>query len=181
MEQIILLLKNTDLKSVMWVIPALFMLHELEEWNIMDWYKNTYKNPPSSTHLSCRIWLCLMCVLGFTLTAISYIIPNNTVSACVIMVLVVFTTFNGFQHIYWTVAFKKYAPGVIFSSLGIIAGIAITIAAVSQGIVHIAFVAVLYSITVPFMIETFKAKNSLIKSFKYLHAFTLKIVAFLEA
>lgn len=31
-----------------WSIPVILLLHELEEWNILKWYKLNYLNPPSS-------------------------------------------------------------------------------------------------------------------------------------
>lgn len=173
-------LNHVNVKAAMWIIPIIFFIHEMEEWNILDWYKCTYNPPPPSTKLSCRIWLFLISIFGFMITSIAYILPNDTISAGVLLVFIVFSTFNGLQHIYWTIAFKKYAPGVIFSSLGIIAGIFITAVILSKGLISAGYVFFLYLITVPFMIETFRAKNKLIRSFTYLHGLTLKIVDILE-
>lgn len=173
-------LETVDLKALMWILPFVFLFHEMEEWNILDWYKSTYCPPPSSTKLSCRIWLFIISILGFITTLISYLIPNKTFSACIILIFIVFMTFNGIQHIYWTIAFGKYAPGVIFSSLGIVAGLFITVIIISQHLVWTGYILILYLITIPFLIQTFKAKNTLIKTFLLLHNFTLKIVDFLE-
>ena len=173
-------LNSINLKAAMWIIPIIFFAHEMEEWNILDWYKSTYCPPPSSTKLSCRIWLFLISIFGFMITSIAYIIPNDTISSGVILVFIVFSTFNGLQHLYWTIAFRKYAPGVVFSSVGIVAGIFMTAVILSKGFISAGYIIILYLITIPFMLETFRAKNKLIRSFSYLHSLTLKIVNFLE-
>ena len=173
-------LNNVNLKAAMWIIPIIFFAHEMEEWNILDWYHSTYNPPPKSTKLSCRIWLFIMSIWGFIAASLAYFIPNKHISAGIAVFLVVFTTFNGFQHIFWLFAFKKYAPGVLFSSLGIAAGVFITAAALIQGLVSPIYVMILYIITVPFLISTFCAGNKCIGTFEHLHNFTLKIVEVLE-
>jgi len=30
--------------NIIWAIPIFFSLHELEEWNILKWYKKHYVN-----------------------------------------------------------------------------------------------------------------------------------------
>ena len=174
------LLNGINLKATMWIIPIIFFAHEMEEWNILNWYNSTYCPPPSSTKLSCRIWLFLISIFGFIITSIAYIIPNDTISSGVILIFIVFSTFNGLQHLYWTIAFKKYTPGVVFSSLGIFAGIFITAVILSKDFISVGYIIILYIITIPFMLETFRAKNKLIRSFSYLHGLTLKIADFLE-
>lgn len=174
------ILNEVNVKTVMWIIPIIFYLHEMEEWNIYDWYHSTYQTPPPSTKLSMRIWLWLISIWGFMVTVISYIIPNKTISAMIILFLIVFTTFNGLQHIYWTIAFKKYAPGVIWSSFGIIAGGIITAVILIQHSVAPGYILFLYLITVPLLIQTVRAKNTLIKAFYRLHCFTLKIADYFE-
>lgn len=173
-------LKEINIRTLMWIIPIIFFFHEMEEWNIYDWYHSTYQTPPPSTKLSMRIWLWLISIWGFLLTSISYIIPEKNSSEMVILFFVVFSTFNGLQHIYWTIAFKKYAPGVIWSSIGIIAGIFLTITCLVQNSVLLSYVILLYLITIPYMIQTVKAGNTLIKIFYRLHCLTLKIAECFE-
>ena len=174
------LLLNLNFRAWIWIIPLFLFLHEMEEWNILDWYHSTYNPPPKSTKLSCRIWLFIMSLWGFIVASLAYFIPNKHISAGIAVFLVVFTTFNGFQHIFWLFAFKKYAPGVLFSSLGIAAGVFITAAALIQGLVSPIYVMILYIITVPFLISTFCAGNKCIGTFEHLHNLTLKIVEVLE-
>lgn len=173
-------LANINIKLWMLIIPTLLFLHEMEEWNILEWYYSTYDPAPKSTNLSTRIWLFIMSIWGYLMITLAYIIPNVYLSAGVVLFLIVFTSFNGLQHIFWLFAFKKYAPGVIFSSLGIVAGIILTMAMLIQGLVSPIIVIVFWAVTVPFIISTIRAKNTLIKTFEYLHNLTLKIVEFLE-
>jgi uncharacterized protein YacL len=119
-------------------------------------------------------------IFGFIVTAVAYLVPNIYVTSSIILFLIVFTTFNGMQHIFWTLAFKKYAPGVIFSTLGIVFGLVITIAIMIQRISHPLYIAILYGLTIPLMIETIWAKNACTKVLERLHNFTLKIVKVLE-
>lgn len=89
-------------------------------------------------------------------------------------------TFIGIQHIYWTFAFRKYAPGVIFSTLGIICGIFITTITLIQKIASPIYVIALYAISIPFIAATIRKKNKCMGAFEHLHNHTLKIVEFLE-
>lgn len=173
-------LNEVNLKAIMWIIPTIFLFHEMEEWNIVDWYNSTYQTPLPSKKLGTRIWLLLISICGFLATAISYLIPNKRISAMVILFLVVFTTLNGLQHIYWTIAFKKYAPGVIWSSVGIIAGFYITIVSLTQNKGLWIYIFLLYLLILPNIIQTIKAKNTLTKTFYRLHLLTVKIADFFE-
>lgn len=169
------MLNEMNFKTIMWIVPIIFFIHEMEEWNILDWYHSTYVTPPPSTKLSCRLWLWAISIWGFLMTTIAYVIPNESISAMVLLILIVFTTFNGLQHIYWTFAFHKYAPGVIGSSIGIAAGGIITAVILVQHLVSPIYVIVLYIITVPQIIQTIRAKNTLLKTFYKLHLLTVKM------
>lgn len=173
-------LTNMDVKLWMWIIPTLLFLHEMEEWNILRWYHSTYNPPPKSTNLSARIWLFIMSIWGYLMTALAYVIPNRFISAGIMLFLIVFTSFNGLQHIFWLFAFRKYAPGVIFSSLGVAVGTALTAAMLMQGLVSPVLVGIFWAIAVPFIISTIRAKNTLIGTFERLHNLSLKIVEALE-
>ncbi|HEX3076676.1 MAG TPA: HXXEE domain-containing protein [Lachnospiraceae bacterium] len=168
-------LREINIKEVMWAIPMIFFLHEMEEWNIYDWYYSNYQTKLPSTKLSIRLWLWLISICGFVVTSISFVIPNKLISGIIILILIVSSSFNGLQHIYWTFIFKKYAPGVLWSSLGIIAGGIITSAIVIQHQVPIVLILILYLITIPLLIQTVRAKKTLNKMFFQLHNLTVKI------
>lgn len=173
-------LTQLDFRTWMWWIPLIFFLHEMEEWNILDWYHATFNPPPNSTKLSCRLWLFLASICGFAVTALAYVIPNSSISAAIVLVFIALTALNGMHHIFWLFAFQKYAPGVIFSTLGILAGAGMTAAALAQGLVSPAFVILLYLLCVPILVVPFRAGNRCIGACAALHNFTLKIVEVLE-
>lgn len=169
------ILNEMNLKTIMWIIPIIFFIHEMEEWNILDWYQSTYEIPPPSTKLSCRLWLWGISLCGFLISTIAYAIPNESISAMIILILIVFTTLNGLQHIYWTITFQKYAPGLIGSSIGIIAGSIVTATILIQHLASPYYVIILYLITVPVIVQAIRAKNRLTKIIYRLHLFTIKI------
>lgn len=175
MEQLWFLLKNVDFRHLIWIIPLVHMLHELEEWNIMKWYKSTYTDLPGSTASSIRLWLIIVSVIGFIYTAVPFYIGNLSAAAYLIEVFVIYTTFNGCQHIYWTFAFRKYSPGVIFSSIGILCGILVTLKALGESYVNPVAATVLYLLIIPKMLETVKAENTMVKEIRAIHELSLKI------
>ncbi len=169
-------LSELNINNAMWIIPFIFFLHEMEEWNILSWYHSTYNPPPQSTNLSCRIWLFIISIWFYFMTVIAHIIPNQYISTGILLFLIVFSSFNGIQHIFWLFAFKKYAPGVIFSTLGIVAGAIITAACLIQNLTLPIYIIILYAFTIYPLIVTFRAGNKCIKTFQALHNLTLKIV-----
>lgn len=177
---IYIFLSELNIRNAMWIIPIIFFLHEMEEWKILDWYHSTYNPPPKSTKLSCRIWLFIISIWFYFMTVISHAIPDKQISAGVLLFLIVFSTFNGIQHVFWQFAFKKYAPGVIFSSLGIVAGAILIAACLFQNLVSPVYVIILYAITIFPLIITFKAGNKCIKLFYGIHNLSLKIVEVLS-
>ncbi|NLX68305.1 MAG: HXXEE domain-containing protein [Clostridiaceae bacterium] len=174
------LLATLDVKAWLWIIPAIFFFHEMEEWNILKWYHSTFNPPPKSTLLSTRLWLFFISIVVCVLSSLAYVIPVKIISMLIVLFLITFTGFNAPQHIYWFFAFKKYAPGVIFSSIGLAVDLILTIAILVQGLVNPIIVAAFAIATVPMLVETFRAKNKSTKAFESMHEFTLKMVAFLE-
>jgi hypothetical protein len=51
--------------DLIWALPVFFSVHELEEWNILDWYKKYYKNLPESTNFSIHLHIIAFCLIGF--------------------------------------------------------------------------------------------------------------------
>lgn len=133
--------------------------------------KHASLNTPMAIFIS-----IVVCVLS----SLAYVIPVKIISMLIVLFLITFTGFNATQHIYWFFAFKKYAPGVIFSSIGLAVDLILTIAILVQGLVNPIIVAAFAIATVPMLVETFRAKNKSTKAFESMHEFTLKMVAFLE-
>lgn len=92
----------------------------------MKWKSGTYfiiikkKNPTGvvkESILGTRLWLFFLSLIGFTWTAICYLIPNITISSVIMMLLIDFTILNSLQHIVLTIKPKKYNPGFLFGGI----------------------------------------------------------------
>jgi len=106
------------IRSLFFIIPVILLIHELEEWNIYDFHKNSYSSGVNEeTRLGGRLWLIFLSLFGFCWTLICYFIPNLIVGTIVMMLLVDFTLLNSIQHIGLSIKTKKYNPGFIFGGL----------------------------------------------------------------
>jgi hypothetical protein len=169
-------LSSISFRNLIWLIPIIMLFHELEEWNILKWYKENYIDLPSSTNRSVRVWLIGISLVGFVLTLIGYLIPNNGASAFLICLLIAFTLQNGLQHLYWLFYFKKYAPGVVFSVLfGIPAGFYICFRILMEKMLPIWILIVIGLLIIPGLVKTVKAKNRMTKGIRGAHMIGLRI------
>ena len=111
-------LQLIDLKTLYFIVPIVLFIHEMEEWNIFYFHKNSYSNNLNDeTVLGTRLWLFFLSLIGFVWTSVCFIIPNAVVSISIMMVLVDFTLLNSIQHIGLTIKIKKYNPGFIFGGI----------------------------------------------------------------
>ena len=98
--------------NIIWIIPVFFLIHELEEWNILNWYKKFYVDLPPSTNISIRIHIITLSIIAFLLTFIAWISPIILRSIIVIYISS-FILANTIQHIIWTVQYNAYSPGLL--------------------------------------------------------------------
>ena len=63
--------------NIIWIIPIFFFIHELEEWNILNWYKKHFINLPDSNETSIRIHIFTLSIAAFLLTFIAWISPAS--------------------------------------------------------------------------------------------------------
>jgi hypothetical protein len=104
-------------RRLVWLLPATLTVHELEEWNIMDWYRAQFVNPPATSEFAAHTLLVGISLLGAMWTALGCCF--RTPGATAYFVLPFFVPFvfaNNLQHIYWQLAFGAYAPGVLASA-----------------------------------------------------------------
>src|SRR4030042_2408289 len=94
---------------IIWALPIFFSLHELEEWNILDWYKKYYFNLPPSTKCSIHLHIVFFCFMGFLLTYLAYLFRETFLFSLIISFLSCFILLNTFQHIVWTFQLKTYS------------------------------------------------------------------------
>ena len=114
MAQIIEQITQTDIRTLIYLIPFIFLFHELEEWNILKWHRDVNTGVPDVNNFHVRLTLIFVVILNFVWTGISLIPYSDTVMAYIIMPLIAVGILNGFQHLLWLVKFRRYAPGVIF-------------------------------------------------------------------
>ena len=176
MGNLIGFINSVELKNIIWFVPIILLLHELEEWNILKWYEDNYVDIPASTNLSIRTWLIGFSLCGFIWTAICYLIPSQSLSAFIMFLLVAFTVQNALQHIYWLFYFKKYAPGVVFSGLfGIPLAIYVTYRMVVVELFPVWLIFVVSIAMLPGLIETVRVGNKMTKSIRGMHEFSIRM------
>ncbi len=101
-------------RRLMWLLPVTFTLHELEEWNIMPWFREQFVNPPNTSDLGVHTWLIGISLVGFLLTALAAFLPTARATAVFVLPFFIVLVFgNALHHIYWQLAFSAYAPGVL--------------------------------------------------------------------
>jgi hypothetical protein len=169
------ILLSINFKTIIWAIPILLMLHELEEWNILEWYDSTFQGSSPSNKLGIRLWIVLVGIVGFVITAVSSLFPELRITATIMVILALITVTNGLQHIYWTITFKKYSPGVVFATIGLAVGLLVCITALVQNIIPIYYI-VLLGIPITYIIvHTIKAGKTLTKEIYRVHEFSNKL------
>jgi hypothetical protein len=161
--------------TLYWSIPVILLFHELEEWNILKWYKRNYLNPPPSDNLAARTWILFCSLAGFIWTFVSVMIPNGTICAILMAILIFVTVQNAIQHFCWQILFRCYSPGIIFSTVGLAAGVYVIVEAINKGLLPLWFALVLSLGLVPVTIETIKARNTMTKAVLAVHLFGIKL------
>ncbi|MBN2401199.1 MAG: HXXEE domain-containing protein [Spirochaetes bacterium] len=103
------------IRKLLMLFPFVFMLHELEEWNILPWHRQFQSNIPADvTSLDLRTIFLFLIFLFFVYTYISLIPKNKKVNSCLLLPVITLISYNGVVHLYWSFYFGTYAPGVIF-------------------------------------------------------------------
>jgi hypothetical protein len=110
------LIENTDIRNLLKIFPFIFMLHELEEWNILHWHRQFQTNiPPDVANIDLRTFFLFIILLFFALTYLCLIPKNKKINSYLLLPFIIMGSFyNGIVHLYWSFHFQTYAPGVIF-------------------------------------------------------------------
>lgn len=107
-------LSQIPFRKAVWLLPLAWTLHEAEEWNILDWYHAYWVKVPEATPTEMRVGLAFMSLVGVGWTAFTLLPKKPKLTA--FLLLPFFTLMaagNAVQHVYWTVAFQAYSPGVV--------------------------------------------------------------------
>jgi hypothetical protein len=162
-------------KRLVWLVPIAFALHEAEEWNILGWYHVHFTNPPDSTQLAVYTWLVFISVVAFAWTGLACLLPKK---ACAMLVLPFATTIfaNALQHVYWTVAFRDYAPGVVASVLTNIPTILlVTWHGLRNGLLPWPYVLVCYALAIPQVVGVVQAGHTVSGPMQAIHRFSMRL------
>jgi len=141
--------------NVIWAIPIILFIHEIEEWNILSWYKAHFVNLPKSTNTSVRIHIIVFGIIEFLLTIIAYHSHNIIIFSILIIFLFGFIFTNTIQHILITFISKSYMPGLITAIIATTINIYANIILIKKNLIFspIYFIMVL---CIPSIIQTIK-------------------------
>lgn len=161
MGDVLAALENLDFTSVLWLFPLAFGLHEAEEWNITRWeHRHFVSMPRTATDKSARTWIVFISIVGFAWCAVATLPGNPMVAAFVFLPAIALVLLNAFQHVYWLLYFRQYAPGIVTSIVLLIpTGFYLAARAVQQGYVPIWYVAVWAVPVVVGLVQTVRAGN----------------------
>ena len=175
-------LKNLSFSAILWLFTFAFVLHELEEWNIMDWYWRNYTNlPPEATHSSARTWIVFICLVWVAWCAAATLPGKPKLAAFVFLPAVALAFQNALQHIYWTFYFQQYAPGVVTAVLlQIPLGLYILARVVQEGYTPLWYIGVWFALIVPGLVQTVKAGNEMTSPIRAIHLLGIRLSGMLS-
>lgn len=152
----------------------LFFIHELEEWNILKWYKKYYNNLPPSTDFSIHIHIFAFGITGFLLTTMAYLFHDSFVFSLIICFISSFILLNVFQHIVWTVQLKTYSPGLVTGLVLLASTVLVNIKLYSSGYIQLPFYLIIL-LTILSGIKTLKVKNEMTPEIRRVHEFFIAV------
>ncbi|HEU5133555.1 MAG TPA: HXXEE domain-containing protein [Steroidobacteraceae bacterium] len=137
-------------RQLAWLLPAAFALHELEEWNIVAWYRRYWTNvdPALVNQRNSWTWLAFASLFGFLWTFLASRFRNPAIALHLLLVFFIAVFSHCFAHIYWLFSLGVYAPGVVTSIVLIIPITAyVTYRAIRERLVSSVFAAALFALT----------------------------------
>jgi len=114
------LLDTLAFDRLLWLVPILFMFHNMEEAPFMErWSKRLpLKLPVSYTTRQFVVTVILLTLFGFLFTYYSVEYLHNQVGYILMLEFQMILFFNAFiPHIGATVRFRMYSPGVVTATL----------------------------------------------------------------
>ncbi len=167
--------------KLIWLIPIIYFLHEIEEWNIYLWWAIQFPDAPPLPVSGGRIWLIGSSIFIFILIAIFQRFKNIKITTICSLSLAVLPFANGLQHIFWTFSFSSWAPGVLFGGfIGVPFGIYMAWRAVSENLVNVRFILLLILFSVFILVETILAGHQVPASMNLITSFVTWLVRIFE-
>lgn len=152
-----------DFLSMLWLFLLAFIIHEIEEWNITDFERRHYVELPAIvTKRNARMWIKFICVVGIVWCTAATLPGNPKLAAYVFLPAISLAFGNALQHVYWTLHFRQYAPGVISAVLLLIPiSCYLFLRAVKLGYAPLWYAVVLAALIVPGLVNTVRAGNEM--------------------
>jgi hypothetical protein len=145
-------------RRAIWLAPLVWALHESEEWNINEFESKHFADPGHFAlvdHPVLWIGLAQVALNGAIWTGLTGWPKNPKFAAFLSLPFFVFFSFaNVLQHIYMTVYFGGYTPGVLTAVLlvgPVVVGL--TIKAIRDRLIPWWYAALLYASTIPTLIS----------------------------
>ena len=176
MDKFVSVILQINFITGLWIFAIAFALHEIEEWNILRWYRENYVDLPPSTNRSIRVWIVFVILMGFIWCAAAVLPGNPALAAAIFLPAIFIAIQNALQHVYWLFYFRKYAPGVISAVLMLIPmGVYLIARAVLLNLVPLWYVGILVLLVTPGLIETVRAGKQMTKQIRSIHCLGIKL------
>lgn len=160
-------LNHMSFLTAIWLLPLALALHEAEEWNILGWEQRNFVNLPAKTQTSVRTFLVFFTLFGFLWTALAALPHNPKIAAFVFLPFAAGAFLNALQHLFYTMYFRQYAPGVITAVVLYLPIVGyLTARALEENLVSAVYVVALAILTILGLIQTVKAGNTVTLAFE---------------
>ena len=114
MLNLLAVIGNFGFIGTLWLFLVVFIIHELEEWNIAQFERRNFIGLPSfHTKKNARLWIGVICTVALVWCAIATLPGNPSFAAYLFLPAIMLAVGNAFQHIFWALHFRQYAPGLI--------------------------------------------------------------------
>jgi hypothetical protein len=163
MINLVTALTQMNFLGLVWIFFAVFVLHELEEWNIDRFEHRNFEGLPSAaTDRSARMWIGFVILIGLIWSTAASLPGNPSLAAWIFLPAVAILLQNAIQHIYWSIHFRQYAPGLVTSILLLVPLAVYLIGrAIMEGYVPIGYVAALAVFVLLGIAQTLLAGNQM--------------------
>lgn len=108
------IITKTELWTLIKILPFLFALHELEEWNVLSWHRIYQSNIPDVLDLHLRTIFVIIIGAAFLFFFFVLKTKNQKATAYILLPVLTLLIYNGLVHFYWSIYFTSYAPGLVF-------------------------------------------------------------------
>jgi hypothetical protein len=159
MSNILTIFDQLSFLNTLWLFFVVFALHELEEWNIIKFERRNFIGiPPAATEKSDRMFIGFFILVGFIWCAAATLPGSPVVAVYIILPVIFFMLTNSIQHVFWSLYFKQYAPGIITAVLLLIPiNCYVIFRAIQQEYVSIWYVGACTLLAVSALVKTVRA------------------------